>query len=160
MGLPDVQGRETEVEVLTRFPGGVLEVKVDTHDGIFVIAVVLHSSIRAVEAQTRLTLVVTHVKQSSPKEPDAKIGKYDDERSNHPASQFIPVSPTSSKIEYANQSMSLLEKLVSSQSNSPAGTENIQKGNHDLRNNTPDNVLLLDECGISLRLGLVESAFD
>ena len=69
------------------------------------------------------------------------------------------MSPTCSKIKYTNQRMCLLEEFVSSQSNSPASAENVQKGNHDLRNNAPDNVLLFYESGVSLWLWLVESAF-
>ena len=67
--------------------------------------------------------------------------------------------PTRAKIKYADQSMGLFEEFVSGHSNGPAGAENVQKGNHDLSNDTPYNVLLLDECGISLRLRLVESPF-
>ena len=99
------------------------------------------------------------MKQRSPQESDAEIGKYDDERSNHPTCQFIPMSPTCSEIKYANQRVGLLEELVSSQPNSPTGAENVQKRNHDLRNNAPDNVLLFYESGVSLWLWLVESAF-
>ena len=67
--------------------------------------------------------------------------------------------PTRAKIKYADQSMSLFEEFVSGHSNGPAGAENVQKGNHDLSNNAPNNVLLPDEGGISLRLRLVESPF-
>jgi len=70
------------------------------------------------------------------------------------------MAPTRSKVKYTNQSMGLFEKLVSGPPNSPAGAENVQKGNHDLSNNPPDNVLLLDESGVSLGLRLVESSFN
>ena len=70
------------------------------------------------------------------------------------------MSPTRSQVKYTNQSMRLLEELVSGPSNSPAGAKDVQKRNHDLSNDPPDNVLLLDESGVSLGLRLVESAFN
>ena len=69
------------------------------------------------------------------------------------------MSPTGSKIKYADQSVGLLEELVSSQSNGPAGAENVQERNHDLSNNSPHDVLLPDKGGIGLWLRLVESPF-
>lgn len=146
--------------MLTRLPGRVSEVKVNPHDRIFIIAIVLNSGNSAVETKTGLALTVSEVEQCSTKDSDTEIGKHDDERSNHPTRQFIPVSPARSKIKDADQSMGLLEKLVTSQSDGPACAENVQKGNHYLSNNAPDNVLLLDECSISLWLRLVESSFD
>ena len=56
--------------------------------------------------------------------------------------------------------MCLLEELISGQANSPASAEDVQEGDHDLGDDSPNDVLLLDESRVGFRLRLIESSFD
>lgn len=70
------------------------------------------------------------------------------------------MTPACAKVKDSDESVGLFEELITRPSNCPAGAEDIKKCDHDLGNNTPDDVLLCDELDIRRWLRLVETAFN
>lgn len=154
--LPDAETGEAQVEMLTRLPGFLFEIKVHSNNDIVTLANDLDFRHCATESNT---LGATKVQVASPDETSSLVEEHQDETGDHPAVKFIPVTPASTDVENCSNPMGNLEEFISSPSNDRLQTEDEQEAD-DSRSDDSENGVHVGEEDPVDRCWLVEVRLD